>query len=114
HRLAEILPEFMVPSAWVMLDALPLTSNGKVDRKNLPPPLPMRGSTAAACTAPRDALEQAIAAAWQAVLGVPQVGIHDDFFTLGGHSLKAARLVSQLRQKMDLDLRLSDVFRHPT
>ena len=81
------LPDYMVPSAFVLLDALPLTPNGKVDRRALPAPEGLRPELEAAYVAPRTEVEHSIAAVWQEVLGIDQVGIHDNFFNLGGHSL---------------------------
>jgi len=111
--LKRTLPEFMIPTAFVTLDALPLTPNGKVQRQALPPPeSPSRITKDHA--PPRDALEQQLVEAFQTILAVDVMGIHNEFFELGGHSLKAARLVSQLRQQMNIELNLIDIFRQPT
>jgi amino acid adenylation domain-containing protein len=108
--LAERLPAWMVPSAFVLLDILPLTANGKVDRRALPLPAEPQVETAA----PRNASEEAVAAVWREVLGVEHPGIHDVFFDLGGHSLNATRVVSRLRAALGVDLPLSALFETPT
>ena len=107
------LPDYMVPSAFVALDAIPLTANGKVDRKALP----SSGEDAvpdSAYAAPRGPLEQSLVAIWSRVLGVPRVGIHDDFFALGGHSLLATQVVSRIRATLSRELPLRALFEHPT
>jgi len=111
--LQERLPEYMVPSAFMVLEALPLTSNAKVDRKALPAPEGARAQEAT-YVAPRDQMEQELAALWSEVLGVERVGIHDDFLSLGGHSLLATRLVSRVRQAFQVELPLKDFFAAPT
>jgi amino acid adenylation domain-containing protein len=88
NYLQERLPDYMVPSAWVTLDALPLTTNGKVDRKALSAPDSRRPQLSSAYIAPRSAIERDIAAVWQEVLGIENVGVNDNFFDLGGHSLQ--------------------------
>ncbi len=108
------LPEYMVPTAFVMLSALPLTPNGKVDRKALPAPDRARPDLERAFVAPRSPAEAALAALWSAVLGAPQVGIHDNFFELGGHSLLATQLVSRIRETLRVDLPLRELFAAPT
>ena len=101
----------MVPGDVQVLDALPLTANGKVDRRALPrPDAPV---TAAGYVAPRTAAEQAITAIWADVLGVDQVGIHDNFFELGGDSILSIQIASRARQA-DLSLESQDVFLHQT
>ena len=111
--LAERLPEYMVPAAFVALDAWPLTPNGKLDRRALPAP----GSDAYATQPfepPAGEVEQALAELWSGVLGVAQVGRHDDFFSLGGHSLRVTQLVVRIRQAMEVELPLRQVFTSPT
>jgi amino acid adenylation domain-containing protein len=113
ERLAASLPAYMIPSAFVVLERLPLTANGKLDRRALPEP----GQAALALReyeAPCDARETAIAAIIEELLAVERVSRHDSFFELGGHSLLAVRLVARLRQAFDADIALSAVFEQPT
>ncbi|MET8910070.1 amino acid adenylation domain-containing protein [Micromonospora sp. NPDC004551] len=95
--LKETLPEYMVPAAFVTLDALPLTPNGKLDRKALPAPVVTREASVA-LVEPRDDTERALAAIWSEVLGVDTLGIDDDFFDLGGHSMLATQVVAKIRK----------------
>ncbi|WP_049575115.1 non-ribosomal peptide synthetase, partial [Streptomyces sp. SBT349] len=109
-HLAARLPEYMVPSAWVTLEALPVTAHGKVDPAALPAPAQeARGSKAA-----RTPQEEILCHLFADVLGVPEVGVHDDFFDLGGHSLLATRLISRVRSAFDLELPIRAVFEAPT
>jgi amino acid adenylation domain-containing protein len=108
--LASRLPEYMVPSAILFLDALPLTPSGKLDRRSLPAP---ETAARAAYVAPRSALEEALAGIWADVLGVERAGVHDDFFELGGHSLRAMQLVSRIRA-LRVEVPVRQVFRTPT
>ncbi|MER5498184.1 amino acid adenylation domain-containing protein [Streptomyces sp. NPDC002561] len=111
---ARTLPEYMVPSAFVLLDRLPLTANKKVDRKALPAPEVERPELAQGYTAPRTPVEEQVARVWADVLGVDRVGVHDNFFQLGGHSLLAMRAVNGLANKMQVDVPVRDLFAHPT
>ena len=111
-HLKQQLPEYMVPSVIVILEALPLTPSGKVARRALP--APDYSDSAATYVAPRNPVEETLAQLWAAVLGVPKVGIHDDFFQLGGHSLLATRLISRIRDAFNVDLPLKMLFRSPT
>ncbi|CAN5560654.1 hypothetical protein BH11MYX1_BH11MYX1_41590 [soil metagenome] len=107
------LPEYMVPTAFVWLDALPVTANGKVDRVALPTP----GEHAyqrAAYVAPGTRTQQVLATIWREVLGVERVGIHDSFFALGGHSLLVIRLVARISREQAIELRPGTVFESPT
>ncbi|WP_122861160.1 non-ribosomal peptide synthetase, partial [Pseudomonas viridiflava] len=107
--LLAVLPGYMVPSALVRLDAWPLTANGKVDRRALP--VPDRDAlNTGEYQAPQGELEVALAAIWSELLQVERVGRHDRFFELGGHSLLAMRMVSQVRQRLSLELALGDLF----
>jgi amino acid adenylation domain-containing protein len=108
------LPEYMVPSLFVVIDALPLTPNGKVDRGALPIPAQVRPDLAAAFVKPRNELERTIAAIWQEVLGVDKVGVHDNFFDLGGHSLMVTRVHRQLQQTFKQNLSMVEMFKYPT
>ncbi len=110
--LAERLPGYMVPAAWVLLDRLPLTPNGKVDRAALPAP-EERGS-AGAYVAPRGPIEEVLAGIWEEVLGRQRVGAEDDFFALGGHSLVAAQVTSRVLKALSVDLPLRVLFERPT
>jgi amino acid adenylation domain-containing protein len=110
--VAEALPRYMLPADWVVVDALPLSATGKVDRKALPEP--PRSAPSAARVAPRDGTETALAGIFATVLGVGTVGVHDGFFDLGGHSLLATRLVSRVRERFGADLPLRAVFEEPT
>ncbi|MFJ2774002.1 non-ribosomal peptide synthase/polyketide synthase [Streptomyces sp. NPDC087300] len=106
------LPDYMVPAAVVVLDALPLTVNGKLDRAALP--APEFGGGAQARRLPRSPQEEILCALFAEVLGVEAVGIDEDFFALGGHSLRATRLVSRIRQALDVDVSIRQVFDVPT
>jgi amino acid adenylation domain-containing protein len=109
----EKLPEYMVPSAVVVLDALPLLPNGKVDRRGLP--APERRQSDEAFVAPANEAERAIAEVWKELLNVEKIGVHDNFFDLGGHSLLVIQLHSRLRQRLGRqDLTVVDLFIHPT
>ncbi len=111
--LAGRLPDFMIPAAWVRLDALPLTPSGKVDRKALPAP-DWTGSAGNASRAPLAGPEEVLAGFWAELLGLPEVGAQDNFFERGGHSLLATRLVSRVRDAFGVDLPLRAVFEAPT
>jgi amino acid adenylation domain-containing protein len=110
--LKEQLPDYMVPGAFLVLDTLPLTPSGKVARRKLP--APDYADAAAAYVAPRSPVEEVLARIWAEVLGVPQVGVHDDFFELGGHSLLATRLISRVRDALEVELPLKLIFRSPS
>jgi amino acid adenylation domain-containing protein len=112
EHLAASLPPYMVPSAFVLLPALPLNPNGKVDRRALPAPAAAEERTA--FTAPRNPVEEVLCEIWADVLELPRVGIHDNFFALGGHSLLAPRTVARLRQAFGIDLPLRALFDRPT
>ncbi len=109
------LPEYMVPSHFVSLPALPQTPNGKIDRKALPAPdSGPAPAPAASFVAPTSDLEESIAAIWKDVLKLPQVGTRDNFFDLGGHSLLAVQAHRRLREALGRDLSITDIFRFPT
>ncbi|MCP4657450.1 MAG: amino acid adenylation domain-containing protein, partial [bacterium] len=117
HLLAA-LPDYMVPSVFVELEALPLTPSGKVNRRALPAPEPGAGARPESYVAPRGPLEELVAGIWSQVLGATgpasRVGAHDNFFALGGHSLLATRVVSRIRTTCDLELPLVSLFEAPT
>jgi amino acid adenylation domain-containing protein len=108
------LPEYMVPSAYVFLESLPLTSNGKLDLKALPAPDPIRPDVGERFVAPRTPVEETLASIWAKVLGFERVGVHDNFFDLGGHSLLGAQAMSRAREALQVDLPLRILFEAPT
>ncbi|HID62186.1 MAG TPA: non-ribosomal peptide synthetase, partial [Anaerolineae bacterium] len=108
------LPDYMVPSAFVTLDALPLTPTGKVDRRALPAPDGTRPEVENVYVAPRTPEEEIVAGIWAQILGLERVGIHDNFFELGGHSLLATRLASRLRDALQVEVPLRALFETPT
>jgi amino acid adenylation domain-containing protein len=112
-HLARRLPEHMLPAVFVPLAALPLTANGKLDRRALPAPGAVRPELAAAYVPPETAAERALAAIWAELLGVEKVGIHDNFFSLGGDSIVSLRVVA-LAAKQGLSITLQDIFRQQT
>jgi surfactin family lipopeptide synthetase A len=112
--LSQKLPEYMVPSNFVFLEALPLTSNGKVDRRALPAPDRARRELTVTFVAPRTQTEEVLARIWAEVLKLERVGIHDNFFDLGGHSLLAAQVVSRLREAFHEEIPLRSLFEVPT
>lgn len=115
EHLRTRMPDFMVPAHFVTLDALPQTPNGKIDRKQLPAPEANKAPVATeAFVAPASDLEEQIAAIWKDVLKLPQVGARDNFFDLGGHSLLAVQAHRRLRDALQRDISITDIFRFPT
>ncbi|WP_193197122.1 non-ribosomal peptide synthetase [Nostoc sp. MG11] len=112
--LKEKLPEYMLPSAFVVLDILPLTPNGKVDRRALPAPENLRPKLATAFQSPQSEIEKTIAQIWQQVLHLEKVGIHDNFFDLGGHSLLMLQVNNQLHTILQQDIPVVTMFQNPT
>jgi amino acid adenylation domain-containing protein/FkbH-like protein len=112
--LADQLPEFMVPAAFVQIPALPLTPNGKVDRAALPEPERGRPMLAKKYASPRDAIELELSKIWESVLGIEPIGIEDQFFDLGGHSFLAMRMVARIEKAFGKKLRLATIFMAPT
>jgi acyl-CoA synthetase (AMP-forming)/AMP-acid ligase II/acyl carrier protein len=108
------LPDYMVPSAFVILESFPLTANGKVDRKALPPPDPDSADMEQLYVAPRNATEQIIAGIWAEILGRKPIGVHDNFFDLGGHSLLVTQILNRLRSRLKVQLPLRRMFEAPT
>ena len=111
-HLSSGLPEYMVPAAYVRLEKLPLTANGKVDRKALPEPEARPESRE--YQGPRNAIEEIVGGIWREVLALERVGVDENFFELGGHSLLATRVVSRVRDAFDVELRLKTLFEKPT
>ena len=108
-----MLPDYMMPSAFVMLENFPLTANGKLDRRALPPPnsVPHEGSE---YIEPRTQIERAIADIWAEVLRVYRVGVTDNFFELGGHSLLGIKLITRIATGLDIQPPLVTIFQYPT
>ena len=112
--LKQKLPEHMIPSAFVFMDSLPLTPNGKLDRRVLPAPNYERPEVGGIYVEPRTPTEKIIAGIWAEILGVEQVGVHDNFFELGAHSLLATRVISRVRDALHVELPLRSLFEKPT
>jgi amino acid adenylation domain-containing protein/non-ribosomal peptide synthase protein (TIGR01720 family) len=110
--LRDRLPEYMVPSAWVIMDELPVRGNGKIDPQDLPRP-EMAGDANKYC-APRTEVEKKLAEIWEKLLGARQVGLHDNFFALGGHSLLVVQLMVEVQRLFGINISLRDVFMAPT
>ncbi|HYP25126.1 MAG TPA: phosphopantetheine-binding protein, partial [Blastocatellia bacterium] len=108
------LPEYMVPQAVVRVERMPLTPNGKIDRRALPMPEAVRPELEAGYAEPRTAMEEVLVELWGEVLKVEKVGIHTNFFSLGGHSLLATQLISRVRDTFQVDLPLKKFFERPT
>ncbi|WP_190285780.1 non-ribosomal peptide synthetase [Montanilutibacter psychrotolerans] len=112
RALAQALPDYMVPAAWVVLHTLPVTPNGKIDRKALPLPM-TAGLIQNAYEAPEGETETALAQIWSELLGIERIGRQEHFFELGGHSLLATRLISRVRSEWDIEISLVTVFSNP-
>jgi len=113
EHLAEQLPDYMVPAAFVRLLQLPLTANGKLDRKALPAPED-EAYARHAYEPPQGEIEATLTRLWEALLGVDKIGRHDNFFALGGHSLLATRLINRIRITLNADISLHALFETPT
>ncbi|MCY9602684.1 non-ribosomal peptide synthase/polyketide synthase, partial [Paenibacillus thiaminolyticus] len=111
--LGHTLPSYMIPAYFIPMEQMPLTANGKLDRRALPLP-DGRLEKDSSYIAPRNPAEQEMAEVWQEVLGVRPLGVRDDFFERGGHSLKGAVLVSRIQKRLQADITLRDLFQHPT
>jgi amino acid adenylation domain-containing protein len=113
-HIGKTLPAYMVPYYFMQLSALPLNSNGKVDRKKLPLPQGADMQVSSTYQAPRNPVEEKVADIWQEILGVEKVGVTDNFFEVGGHSLRVIRVLSKVRGEFGVDIKIEDVFSHPT
>ncbi|GJD16867.1 hypothetical protein RIVM261_018230 [Rivularia sp. IAM M-261] len=112
--LKEKLPDHMIPSAFIMLESIPLAPSGKVDRKALPKPDHLRPELENIYVRPRNEVERLIVDIWQKILKVEKVGIQDNFFELGGHSLNVLQVYGKLREVLKADLAMTDLFKYPT
>jgi amino acid adenylation domain-containing protein len=112
--LQEAVPEYMIPSVFVLMSTLPMTPNGKVDRKALPEPERDRASLASAYVAPRTPIEASIVAVWRTALRIEQIGVNDNFFELGGHSLSGLEISMRLVDAVGVELPLQMLFEYPT
>ncbi|MDP1815334.1 MAG: non-ribosomal peptide synthetase, partial [Leadbetterella sp.] len=112
--LKKLLPEYMVPSHYVQLDSFPMTSNGKIDRKSLPDPQGLDLVNGVEYVTPRNEIEEKLAKIWQEVLHRENIGIKDDFFALGGHSLKIIKVINQINKQFGLKYDLKGVYAEPT
>jgi acyl carrier protein len=112
--LQQSLPDYMIPAAFVVLDELPLTASGKVDRRRLPQPNEERPALAKDFVAPRTPIEQEVAGIWEQVLKLKGVGVYDNFFDLGGHSLLATQVISRVNESLRIEMPLRAMFEHPT
>jgi acyl carrier protein len=113
-HLQEKLADYMIPSAFVKLDKIPLNANGKFDRGALPDPDDKRPPLSTLYALPRNEMEKSLVQIWEEVLGIRPIGIQDKFFDLGGHSLSATRVVSRVIKHFGLDISLQSLFRSPT
>jgi amino acid adenylation domain-containing protein len=113
-ELKEFIPDYMVPSIFVQLDNIPLTAHGKVDKKMLPDPAGFGMASGAEYVAPRNEIETKLVSIWEEVLERENIGVKDDFFALGGHSIKAVRLRNEYSKKLEVKLSLEDLFSHKT
>ncbi|CAM1358752.1 amino acid adenylation domain-containing protein [Tenacibaculum xiamenense] len=113
NQLKKLLPDYMVPSIWVPLETMPLTQNGKIDKKTLPEPDTSLLSLTT-YIAPESKLEKQLASIWSKLLKVEKIGVNDNFFELGGHSLLATRLASIIRKEIQIEIAIKDIFQHPT
>lgn len=112
--LQEQLPEYMVPSVWVPLAEIPLTPNGKIDRKRLRDEFSSMRPVAKTVVSPGNQVEFDLVAIWKDVLGLPEVSVRDNFFDIGGHSLLLIRVHSEIRERLDAEIAVVDLFRYPT
>ncbi len=111
--LSRILPEYMLPSYFIALEEIPLTPNGKIDKKALPV-VDTENIVKKEYVAPSNQLEEKLVAIWEEVLGIDKIGVEDDFFILGGHSLKVTLIVNKIKKELGLEVSVKDMFLHPT
>ncbi|MFL5663118.1 MAG: non-ribosomal peptide synthetase, partial [Ktedonobacteraceae bacterium] len=109
-HMTKQLPNYMVPSAFVLLESFPMTPNGKIDRRSLPTPQHTRPELQKAFVAPRTSIEEVLAGIWSQILRIEQIGVHDDFIALGGDSLMAMQVISRLRRTLQIELTLARFF----
>ena len=114
RSLARVLPEHLMPAAFIGIEAMPLTPNGKTDRSRLPEPSRARPQLESRFTPPSTAMEKALLSIWSEVLAIDEIGIHDDFFELGGDSLGAARVVGRVQRAFNVDLPFTAIYEAPT
>jgi acyl carrier protein len=114
HYLQEYLPEYMIPSAFVVLEQFPLTPNGKVDRRALPIPDPQSSRSQSSILGPRTPTEATLLAIWSEVLRISPISVEDDFFKLGGHSLLAIQVISRIGRAFNREIQLQSLFEHST
>ena len=115
RHLSQKLPDYMIPSAFVQLEAMPLTPNGKIDRRALPAPVgAVREASLGTFLPPRNSTERQLVHIWQEILGVHSVGVRESFFNLGGHSLLAVRVMALIQQHFEVNLPLATLFQNPT
>lgn len=114
HFLQIKLPDYMIPAAFIYLDAFPLLPNGKIDRRALPAPDRSRPDLAAGYSAPVTPIEETLADIWSGILGIDHIGIHDNFFELGGNSLLAVRLTARIQKQFDINIPLANLFQGAT
>ena len=114
QHLGQTLPDYMIPNAFIYLDAFPLTPNGKIDRNALPAPGREQLQSEKGFVPPSNEFEEILAEVWAEVLPIKQIGIHDNFFNLGGHSLLATQVVSRVRDRFEIELPVRTLFEAPT
>jgi acyl-coenzyme A synthetase/AMP-(fatty) acid ligase/acyl carrier protein len=114
NTLEDQLPDYMMPSSFVLLDKWPLTPGGKIDLHALPAPDSARSQEHGAVVAPRTPVEETLASIWSELLGLARIGIHDNFFESGGHSMLATQLISRVREKFQVEIALRQLFERPT
>ncbi|HET8796993.1 MAG TPA: phosphopantetheine-binding protein, partial [Thermoanaerobaculia bacterium] len=114
RHVREKLPEYMIPAGFTFLEALPLTSNGKIDRAALPRPDSDRPRLGGRYTPPRTSFERVLTGIWEEVLGIRRIGIDDNFFELGGHSLLVSQVISRVRDVFQVDVPMQRLFETAT